>query len=68
MNLTSKYPNCQNCGANNYEMNSLNTVKCEYCGSEYEIEMPKPKSMPINLYAQPIGLTCITGTIPIYKI
>jgi len=41
MNLTPKYPNCQNCGANDYEMNSLNTVKCEYCGTEYEIELPE---------------------------
>ena len=38
MNL--KYEPCKNCGASEYEINSLNTYKCEFCGTEYEIELP----------------------------
>jgi len=38
--MKPKYPKCQNCGANDYEISKPDTVKCEYCGTEYEIEVP----------------------------
>lgn len=33
--LTEKYPDCKNCGANDYEIIG-DYIKCEFCGSEYE--------------------------------
>lgn len=39
--MKPKHKPCINCGANKYEIKSLNTLKCEYCGTEYEIEMPE---------------------------
>lgn len=38
--MTPKYTPCKNCGAVKYEIKSLNTLECEYCGTEYVIEVP----------------------------
>jgi len=76
--MKPKYTPCKNCGANEYEIKSLNTLKCEFCGTEYEIELPEPIIVPIdnqrlrwNGYVPALGSTCVTsyftGTVAIDK-
>jgi len=64
-----KYEPCKNCGASEYEINSLNTYKCEYCGTEYEIELPKESQVDQRLRwnGYPIMSTCIFSTVGMDK-
>lgn len=55
--MKPKYKPCTNCGANEYTIVDLKTVKCEYCGTEYEIELPKQKHYRNS--GIPVG-TCYT--------
>ena len=38
--MKKKYENCVNCGANDYEKHD-SSLKCKYCGCEYEIEQER---------------------------
>lgn len=51
--MKPKHKPCINCGANEYEVKSLNTLACEYCGTEYEVEMPEEINTPDTRYFHP---------------
>lgn len=62
--MKPKHKPCINCGANEYEIKSLNTLKCEYCGTEYEIEMPERPNVEVTMFPSMMS-TCFTGTVAI---
>jgi len=65
--MTPKYTPCKNCGANEYEIKSLNTLECEYCGTEYVIEVPERQEVEHTMI--PIMMsTCFTGTVAIESV
>ncbi len=70
--MKPKYPKCENCGSSQYEIKSLNTLECEYCGTEYVIEVPE-RQVDDNFYGyvpilnSTIATSYFTGTVAIEK-